>query len=423
MFRLLHCADLHLDSPFLGMAQLDSEMSEQLRESTFQSFRKIVDYAINQKVDLVTVAGDVYDSADHGLHSVVRFRDQLKRLSEAKIPCCIVAGNHDPLKSRRQGASLPQGCHLFGDKPERWEIDREASSKVIVYGVSFPVSAVKKNLALQLADCYRAGPGLHLALLHCNLGSHSGHDNYAPCSLDELRATPFNAWLLGHVHEHKLISKADPLIVYPGNIQGRHIRESGQRGASLITFHDQGDPEHEFIPTAEVIWSTGETSIENIDTMEELVERIDDQFENLLDKKPDARTLVVRWRLINRGPLHHELSRSGVEELIEIIRKKWRDHATPVLVEKLSDDTMPAIDLDELRQQNSFSSMVLVAARDFETDPGEQERLLNDLARLRNHKGLRKYLVNFESRMENDPQFLNKILERSALHAINAMIE
>lgn len=219
-FRVLHCADLHLNSPFIGLSKLDSEAGQHLREATFASFRQVIDQAISRQVDLVTVAGDIYDSSDHGLYTAVVFRDELRRLSDAGIPCCVVAGNHDPLSAQRLAAKLPEGCHLFGDTVDCLTIKRGEDVVARVYGVSFPTSAVRKNLAQQIADAYQAGPGLHLALLHCNVGNNTGHEDYAPCTLEELRKGPFDAWLLGHVHERQTLSDADPLGTPRGGASG-----------------------------------------------------------------------------------------------------------------------------------------------------------------------------------------------------------
>ena len=195
--RILHCADLHLDSPFLGLAELDEGAASTLRESTFRSFGRLVDHAIDQRVDLVTVGGDVYDSEDHGLRSAIRFRDELKRLSAAGIPCAVVAGNHDPLDSRRLRGDLPPGCKLFGSEPERWELDRPRGERLVVYGQSYPRAKMGDDLARRIIDRYEAGSGLQVAVLHCNVGAQGGHANYAPCSLSQLAAAPLDAWLLG----------------------------------------------------------------------------------------------------------------------------------------------------------------------------------------------------------------------------------
>ena len=421
-FSVLHCADLHLNSPFIGLSKIDAEVAQELRAATFSSFRRIVDHAIENRVQLVTVAGDVYDSADHGLYTAIRFRDELRRLSKAKIPCCIVAGNHDPLANRRLVANLPMGCHLFGEKVGCLPVDHDGEVTAHVYGVSYPQIAVRKNLAKQLVGAFREEPGLHLALLHCNVQGCTGHDDYAPCTLDELRQAPFDAWLLGHVHERRVLSDAHPLVIYPGNTQGRSIRELDARGASLIRFGENGEPEVEFVPTSEVAWHCGETSIEGLLELEELVERVDEDLENLAASNPEQRASVVRWSLIGRGVLHRQLA-EGLDELVETLRDRLKQNTLPVWIERLVDATQPALDLVELRQQQGFISMVLGCGEDLADKLVSDDAIQQRFAALWSSQGLSGPLREMRKRLEEDSSFAREVVERATLRAVNSLID
>ncbi len=421
-FRIIHCADLHLNSPFIGIGKLDEDVARQLRDATFTSFRQVIDEAISRHVDLVTVAGDVYDSSDHGLYTAVVFRDELRRLADAGIPCCVVAGNHDPLNSWRLAAKMPAGCHLFGDEVGCIPIRREEEVVAHVYGVSFPTSAVRKNLAQQIVAAHQPGPGLHLALLHCNLGSNSGHEDYAPCTEDELRRAPFEAWLLGHVHEQQTVSASDPLILYPGNTQGRSIREVGERGAALITIPHQGAPEIEFLPTASLIWLRGQTSIDGLEELEELVERIDDDFERLLTAHPDKSAFVVRWRLVGRGELHKQLA-TRLEELLETLRERFKHGPQMVWVEKLQRATQPPLDLNELRQQKGFISMVLACGEELAAGTAPDDELLERFSVLLTSPKLKRPLGQLRSRIKEDPEFFQELAQRATMLAVGTLAE
>lgn len=418
---LLHCADLHLNSPFLGLSKIDTEAAQQLREATFSSFRRLVDHAIDRGVDLFTVAGDVFDSSDHGLHTAVVFRDQLRRLSAAKIPCAVVAGNHDPLTSWRLATRLPEGCHLFADTPERWPVRRGDRTLAHVYGVSFARTAVRDNLARHLAALHRPDPGLHLALMHGNVGGAEGHENYAPCALDDLAQAPFDAWLLGHVHERRTLSDADPLVVYPGNSQGRSIREPGERGGLLIRFSEAGSPEVTFVPTAEAVWMRGETSIEGLTGLEELVERLDDDLDALVADQPETGAFVVRWRLVGRGALHGELT-AGLDELLDTVRERRQSASPPLYIERLESRTQPLLDLEELRQQKGFVSMVLACADELDAE-GANEALQQRFAELWDKPNLRRPLSGLRRRFERDPEQLQRLVRRAALLAVGTLSE
>ena len=98
-FRFVHTADLHLDSPFLGIQEVNEHVAGELREATFRTFDRIVELCLKRHVDFLLIAGDIYDSRDRSLRAQLRLRDGLRPLSEAGIPTFIVHGNHDPLDS------------------------------------------------------------------------------------------------------------------------------------------------------------------------------------------------------------------------------------------------------------------------------------------------------------------------------------
>jgi len=421
MIRILHCSDLHLDSPFIGINQLDQKMANLLRNSTYQAFRRIVDEAIKNKVDLLTVGGDVYDSADHGLHPLVLFNDQLRRLSDAEIPCCIVAGNHDPLKRRRLGSTLPCGCFLFSDTPSVVNLEAKNGQQLNVYGISYAINAVTANLAQKLIEIYQKSEGINIALLHCNVGGVADFENYAPCSVDELKFSPFDAWLLGHVHERKIISETDPLILYPGNIQGRHIRETGKRGCYLITFHDSGPPHTDFLPVNQVRWEIGETQIDDLDDLDALVELIDQGFEDMIESDPDTEIWVVRWNIIGRGALQKELSTIGVGELRETLQERWRDRSPAILIEQMTDMCKAVLDINEIRKQGNFISMVIESADLLTEENDKKTEIIEKLLTVIDSPSFKKWLPNLSDRLKEDDDFINEIIRKGMMHSLNSM--
>jgi hypothetical protein len=81
-------------------------------------------------------------------------------------------------------------------------------------------------------------PGrFNIGLLHTSVDGREGHDHYAPCSVEQLRDHGYQYWALGHVHRREVLSET-PWIVFPGNLQGRHIKEEGPKGATLVTVVD-----------------------------------------------------------------------------------------------------------------------------------------------------------------------------------------
>ncbi len=154
-----------------------------------------------------------------------------------------------------------------------------------VHGFSYPVRDVEENVALRFAG--RKGEGVNIALLHCNVGGRKGHENYAPCSLDDLRAAGMDYWALGHVHGSEVLCR-DPLVVYPGTIQGRNIRETGKKGVFYVTL-SAGEPGcAEFVPCDVVRWRSGDISIDGMERDEEFFQAVSDLKETVGGGKRQA---------------------------------------------------------------------------------------------------------------------------------------
>ncbi len=113
-FSFLHCADLHLDSPFEGIHAAAPEIAAVLREATFQALDQIVDLARREQVDFIIVAGDVHDGENRSLRAQLRFRDALRKAGEAGIHCFIAHGNHDPLSGWEAHLTMPAQARRFG---------------------------------------------------------------------------------------------------------------------------------------------------------------------------------------------------------------------------------------------------------------------------------------------------------------------
>ncbi|MBT5550192.1 MAG: DNA repair exonuclease, partial [Nitrospina sp.] len=235
-FRFIHCSDLHIDSPFKGLASQVPSLTDRLRESTFQAFNKIVKLALEEKVDAVLIAGDIFDGADRSLQAQLKFRRGLLELSQGGIPSFIVHGNHDPSHSWSHTLDWPESTTIFPvNKVERIPVIKDGETLAWIYGISYPQKEVNDNLALKFKKDQEQG--FAIGLLHANVGQQPGHDNYAPCSLQDLISRDFDYWALGHIHEFKVLREDNPCIVYSGNTQARHLNETGPKGCCLVTLN------------------------------------------------------------------------------------------------------------------------------------------------------------------------------------------
>ena len=369
-FSFIHCADLHLDSPFEGIHDVDPQVARVLRHSTFNSFERIVFLAIEREVDFIVIAGDVYDSADQSLRAQIRFHDFLKRASEAGIQCFLIHGNHDPLNSWDAKLDLPLNCHRFGgDSVTKLTATRNGDPLADIYGISFPTRDVNENIAVQFS---RDGDApFAIGVLHCNLGGDPNHDNYAPCNIDDLQRANMDYWALGHVHTRNVVSPQDPCVVYPGNIQGRSVRETGERGCYLVRVDHKFVIDLEFLPTDVVRWfgpDDASLDVKNIDSFDLLLTELTEVRERLRSKA-DGRASIARIRLVGRSELHAQLLSLEVDrDLLGPLREDECDRPDSVWTESIQIATQPVIDIEQRRTVDDFVGDFLSIAHELRSN-------------------------------------------------------
>lgn len=344
----VHTGDLHLDSPFQGIAQAAPEgIVSALRDATLRSWERIVGLAIDERVDAVLVAGDVFENANRTLRAQVAVRDGLVRLAHAGISSFVVTGNHDPLSGWEASIAWPELAWRFGPgEVTSRPIIRDGLEIARVHGISYPVRDVTSNLAaLFRRDAHEP---FAIGLLHANVGGIEGHANYAPCSLSDLIASGMDYWALGHIHRHAILRAASPTVVYCGNPQGRDPGETDPRGCYLVRVDGAGTVHPEFRPTDVVRWQRLTVPIDGISTMDGLIGAVAGAIEAAADAA--ARSIVAIVTLTGRGPQHGVLQRTGVlADLHGVIRDRFGVGEPFAWLESIRDATRPSIDLDARR--------------------------------------------------------------------------
>lgn len=232
-FRFLHAADIHLDSPLHGLSRYEGLPVDEIRSATRAAFDNLVQCAIDEVVDFVVIAGDLFDGDWRDMGTGLYFAKAMGRLNQAGIPAFLLSGNHDAASVISRTVPWPPNVRLFGWK--RPETHRLPDISVAIHGQSFATQAVTENLVI----AYPQGDAhtFNIGMLHTALAGRQGHADYAPCSVDDLRSRGYDYWALGHVHEFELVS-TEPYVVFPGNVQGRTIRETGAKGAVLVDVAD-----------------------------------------------------------------------------------------------------------------------------------------------------------------------------------------
>lgn len=230
--KFVHAADPHIDSPMKGLAAYPGAPIEAMRGATRQAFESLVELCIAERADLLLIAGDVYDGDWKDFSTGLYLRSQLARLREEGVQVVMIRGNHDAASVITRNLKLP-GIHVLRhDRPESVVLD---DLGMVVHGQSFATRSMTENLA---AGYPAPVPGLvNIGLLHTCLGGYADHDNYAPCALEQLAGHGYDYWALGHIHERAVLH-TDPYVVFAGNLQGRHMRECGAKGATVVDVVD-----------------------------------------------------------------------------------------------------------------------------------------------------------------------------------------
>ena len=352
-FSFIHTADLHLDSPFRGISETNQELSKSLINATFQAYDTIINLCIEKDVDFLLIAGDVYDSANKSLYAQLKFIKGLKKLSNEGIQVIIAHGNHDPLNGWSATLDWPENVHILsGAVIDTIPFEINGTLVATIVGTSYPVPHIRTNLAQKFPK--KDGELFAIGLLHCTVGSTAEHEPYAPCTMQDLKELNYDYWALGHIHVPSVLSENEPVVVYPGNPQGRHVGEAGPRGCYLVTVDQKNEIMKEFIETDLIRWYTEEISIEGIKSDGELLYKIRECIDAILDKA-DGRSVMCRCILTGRGSLHRTLIKEGViDDILQHLREEENFDSQFIWVERLVNDTNLPIERSVLLKRKDF---------------------------------------------------------------------
>jgi DNA repair exonuclease SbcCD nuclease subunit len=307
--RFLHAADLHIDSPLRGLDARDAPV-ERLRGATRRAFVALIDLAVRRQVNLVILAGDLYDGDWIDFRTGLFVHEQLARLAVHGISVFVVRGNHDAESIISRQLPRQAHVHVFSSRVAQTHVMGDLG--VAVHGRSFPDRAVTEDLVpgypAPVRGCFNIG------ILHTSLAGSPDHGTYAPTRLDRLVATGYDYLALGHIHARQVVRELAPRIVFPGNLQGRHAHEIGPKGCEIVTVEDGQITQTEFVALDVVRWHALAIACQSLVDIDALCLRFTAALDDALagDRQ---RLHVVRVRLEGESPLHRlEASQPGVLE-------------------------------------------------------------------------------------------------------------
>ncbi|WP_108460792.1 metallophosphoesterase family protein [Devosia naphthalenivorans] len=303
-FRFVHTADIHLDSPLRSLSLRNSDLAGLVGDATRQALIAIVDLCLDEQVDALIIAGDLYDGDQTSMKTARFLATQLGRLHEAGIAVYKIRGNHDALSRITQELVLPPTVKVFGGRPEAM-VQRWGGLDIAIHGLSFAKPQAPETL---LPKYKLPEPGaVNIGIMHTSLGGAPGHDQYAPTNVADLLAAGFDYWALGHIHKRAAHDDKRPVIM-PGMPQGRDINEAGEKTVTLVTVHDDRSILVEERLTSIAQFERVAVDLSGIADWREAMDAIEGQ---LATARATTRSphLVARLSLTGRTPLAWQLRR------------------------------------------------------------------------------------------------------------------
>ncbi|MCY4541264.1 MAG: DNA repair exonuclease [Rhodobacteraceae bacterium] len=389
-FRFVHTADIHLDSPLTSLALRNERLAELVGNATRQSFSRIIDLCIEEDVDALLIAGDLYDGDQTSMHTARWFAQEMDRLHRAGKATFIIRGNHDAASRITRQLKLPPSVRVFGPTAETEAFESADGLQVAVHGISF---AEPHSPASLLGEFGPPVPdAFNVGMLHTSLGGSTGHDPYSPCSVQDLENAGYDYWALGHIHRRE-VHAGNTTIVMPGIPQGRDIGERGRKSVTLATVADGRRVELEERATALVQFELERVDAAGIEDWNDLIGEVSSVIE-LAAKRRASMELVLRLQLVGATELHWQIQRD-IDVLASEATRAGED-AGSIWIDKVENQT---------RRPDDRSQP--------EGPVAEIERLLNEDAELRHTilEEAKSYVTKFSAAL---PPEAREVLGKNA---------
>jgi len=323
-FRFVHTADIHLDSPLRSLSLRNPELARLIGDATRQALVNIVDLCLEEQVDALVIAGDLYDGDQTSMKTARFLAAEMQRLHQAGIQTFTIRGNHDALSRITQELILPPSVKVFGGRAEAIEFQKNGLG-IAMHGLSF----AKPHAPESLLPKYKppVSDAVNIGIMHTSLAGAPGHDAYAPCNVLDLHTSGFEYWALGHIHQ-RTEHKGARSVIMPGMPQGRDINESGEKTVSLVTVNDDRSVTIEERLTSIAEFRRVGVDLSGITEWHDAVGAIETAMQ-LERRKTRSPHLVARIRVTGATPLAWRLRRDGdllqteAEQRAEQIGRTW----------------------------------------------------------------------------------------------------
>ncbi len=355
--RFLHCSDIHLDTPFVG---LSAEKSEERRRMLRGSFIKMMQYIRETNVNVALMCGDIFN-IDYATNTTAEILiREFKQCPDTEF--IIAPGKHDYYTDNPIYASgrLPDNCHVFSsDALSRFDFE---DYNITVYGWAF-MSPEMKECPLygrQVDDSSRVNIVCAYADLNGEVGSTS-----CPVSSSELKKFGADYYALGSRHEaSKFATIGASKYSYSGSLECTGFEESGIGGVNIVTVeYSDGEVsiENKSVSFGHVKFITEELDVTGVNTSNEIINRIS----RLISSKKYDNETALRVELCGNVEPHFS------------VPKNIENDAFGLYFFKLIDKTLPLFDTEKYKRDMSVKGEIFRQFYPMLLSEDEEERLIS----------------------------------------------
>lgn len=277
--KIIHCADLHLDSSMTS--NLSRDKAKERKNELLLTFNKMIQYAKEENVCAILIAGDLFDKkkvAKNALNTVTQ-----AIIENPQIDFYYLQGNHGVGGLFDGFESVPENLKLFGDAWTRYCIEDKSDNRVTINGIELNESnSVQAYDSLVLdADCF------NIVMLHGQEAEHAAKDKTEIVNIRGLKNRGIDYLALGHVHSYKEeILDGRGVYCYSGCLEGRGFDECGQHGFVLLDIDSETHKfNRTFVPIAKRMIYALNIDITGCDTTEHIIDCIERKLSE--DEYPD----------------------------------------------------------------------------------------------------------------------------------------
>jgi len=365
--KFLHAADLHLDTPFIGISNFSKELQRQLQDSTYQAAKKLFETALAEQVDFVILAGDIFDDTDSSLKAQMFLRDEFEKLNQANIKVYLIYGNHDYYRNNFAVVKFPSNVTVFGPEVSTVEQITKDGQRVGLTGFSYHQQHINQAIGKEYPN--RGDFDYQIGILHAGVGD----DNYAPFQVSDLLQKGYDYWALGHIHKRQILHES-PMVVYSGDIQGRNQNDITPKGFYIVSVENHVT-EMKFVKSSIYTWDKATIEARAEDTVDSLINKITDMLDNpavllTLNINNAQKLSADVVKTINRNEILQHFNQVQTQSVLYKIYLKFNDNPQfSQIDQKYWDEAeQKAINLDDIKDLDSklYSSSII---RDHINDP------------------------------------------------------